>query len=97
MAATNVIWARGLFKELGIQAVIPSDLTTIYVDKQRAMKLAENPGFQKKSKRIAIKYHYTRDLIKEKEIRLEYKPTAEMIADGLTKPLGPIRFKKFVS
>ena len=43
-----------------------------------------------------MKYHYTRDLIQSEEISLQYKKTQEMIADGLTKSLGPIAFKKFV-
>ena len=43
-----------------------------------------------------VKYHYTRDLIQVGEITLKYKKMQEMIADDLTKPLGPIAFKEFV-
>lgn len=49
--------------------------TVIYADNQGAIKLAENPVFQKRSKHIAVKYHYTRDLIWQGEIGLEYKNT----------------------
>ncbi len=70
--------------------------TIIYADNQGAIKLANNPIFQKRTKHIAVKYHYTRDLISKGAIKLEYRPTSEMIADGLTKPLGPGQFKRFV-
>ena len=36
------------------------------------------------------------DLIKQGNISLEYRSTKEMIADGLTKALGPIAFKEFI-
>lgn len=96
MAATGVMWTRGLMKELQIQGAIPKDATVMYADNQGAIKLANNPIFQKRSKHIAIKYHYTRDLIKEGELTLEYRSTQEMIADGLTKPLGTTKFAQFV-
>ncbi len=67
--------------------------TVIYADNQGAIQLAENSIFQKRSKHMAVKYHYTRDLIQSGEITMQYKKTQEMIADGLTKPLGPIAFE----
>ncbi len=95
MAAATVIWSRNLLKELQIEGTVPERATVTFAD-NRAIKLANNPIFQKRSKHIAVKYHYMRDLIKKGEISLEYKQTKEMIADGLTKPLGPIAFKEFV-
>ena len=96
MAATQTMWTRGLLAELQIDGTIPKGATIIYADNQGAIKLAENPIFQRRSKHISIRYHYTRDLIQQGEIKLEYKGTQEMIADGLTKPLGPVAFEKFV-
>ena len=96
MAATTIMWSRNLLHELQITGTIPKNATVIYADNQGAIKLAENPIFKKRSKHIAVKYHYTRDLIQFGEISLQYKKTQEMIADDLTKPLGPIAFKEFV-
>ena len=96
MAATQTMWTRGLLAELQIDGTIPKGATIIYADNQGAIKLAENPIFQRRSKHISIRYHYTRDLIQQGEIKLEYKGTQEMIADRLTKPLDPVAFKKFV-
>ncbi len=46
---------------------------------------------------MAVKYHYTRDLMKQGDVELSYQLTDQIIANGLTKPLGPILFKKFVT
>ncbi len=78
------------------KTVSEKNLIIIYADNQRAIKLANNPIFQKRIKYIAVKYHYTRDLISKGAIKLKYRSTSEMIADGLTKSLGPKQFKRFV-
>ncbi len=57
----------------------------IFADNQGAIKLASNSVFQKRTKNIAVKYHYTRDLIKQRDVELSSKPTDQMIANGLTK------------
>jgi hypothetical protein len=97
-AATNVMWARGLLIEMKIDGTVPekNQPTVIYADNQGAIKLANNSIFQKRTKHIVVKYHYTRDLISQRAIKLEYRPTAEMIADGLIKSLGSVQFKRFI-
>ena len=41
-----------------------------------------------KTKHIAIKYHYLRELVQEKEVRMEYVNTKEQLADIFTKALS---------
>jgi hypothetical protein len=38
-----------------------------------------------KTKHIDIRHHFVRELVKSKAVGMEYCPTAEMIADALTK------------
>jgi hypothetical protein len=64
---------------------MPSGPTVIFADNQGAIKLANNSVFQKRTKNIAVKYHYTRDLIKQRDVELSSKPTDQMIANRLTK------------
>lgn len=66
------------------------------VIKRIEIHTGRNPIFQQRSKHIAVTYHYTRDLIEQKEIKLEFKSPQDMIADGLTKPPGRVAFRKFV-
>ena len=40
-----------------------------------------------KTKHIAIKYHYLRELVQDKEVKIEYANTKEHIADISTKYL----------
>ena len=73
MVTTQTMWTKKLLAKLQIDGTILRRATIIYADNQKTIKLAENPIFQKRSKHILIRYHYTRDLIQQKEIKLEYK------------------------
>lgn len=70
--------------------------TVIYANNQGAIKLTKNPEYHRKTKQIPIKYHKTQELVDDGTIRFIWIPTAEMVADGLTKSLGAAKFKKFV-
>ena len=52
-----------------------------------------NPEFHLKSKHIDVRYHYTRELLDEGTIKVEYVPTSEIAADCLTKPLKRTQFE----
>ena len=41
-----------------------------------------------KTKHIAIKYHYLREFVQDKEVRMEYVNTKEHIANIFTKALS---------
>ena len=45
-----------------------------------------------KTKHIAIKYHFLRELVQDKEVRLKYVNTKEQIANIFTKPLSKDAF-----
>lgn len=95
-APTNVMWTESFLKKLQIKGAISEHATPIYANNQEAISLANNLIFQKCSKHINIRYCYTRDLIKQGKIKLVYQNTHNIIANGLTKPLGPIKFAQFV-
>ena len=60
--------------------------TTIFLDNKGPMKLAKNPQFHNHTKHIDIRYHFIRDTLAVGEIVLQYLPTADMVADIMTKP-----------
>jgi hypothetical protein len=66
------------------------DPTTLFQDNQGAIKIGRNFMSNKRSKHIDIKIHFIQNYIQDKQIKLEYMPTSEMIADCLTKPVGKI-------
>ncbi len=64
----------------------------MYSDNQGCIALAENPEKHSRSKHIGVQYHYSRQLVEYKKIRLDYCPIEDMLADVLTKPLGSRAF-----
>ena len=86
----KVIWTKRFIEAQGHQVKV----NLIYRDNQSSMKL-ENNGKESSGKRTRhfnIKYFYITDLIKRKEIQIEYCPTDEMIADYMTKPVTGAKF-----
>jgi methyl coenzyme M reductase subunit D len=68
----------------------------IYTDNNSALALARNPVFHERTKHIAVKYHYIRQLIEEGTIDLVYINTKDQKSDGLTKLLNKTKFKEFL-
>ena len=52
-----------------------------------AINISKNPLMHTKTKHIAIKYHYLRELVQDKEVKMEYVNTKEKINDIFTKSL----------
>ena len=63
-------------------------------DNQGALALAKNPEFHPRTKHIAVRYHFIRDLVKAGLVTVEYVPTAVMLADVMTKPLDRVKFEQ---
>ena len=64
-----------------------TELVIIYSDNTNAIKISKNPMMYTKTKHIAIKYHYLRELVQEKIVKMEYVNTKEQLADIFTKAL----------
>jgi hypothetical protein len=84
-ASKEAVWTRDFLKGLGVSVKDP------VVDNQGGIALAKNPVFHDRSKHIDIQYHFTQELVKDEKIRLQYVPTADMVADLLTKALPRVR------
>ncbi|TPX54919.1 hypothetical protein PhCBS80983_g05689 [Powellomyces hirtus] len=93
-ATQETIWLRSLLKELQIPKYLDKNAqpTTIYEDNQSCISPAMNPVHHARTKHIDIRHHFIRDHV-DKEIHLEYLPTADMVADSLTKTLPAPAFK----
>ena len=90
----EAVYIKNLMTELDVynQAKFP-----IYTDNQGALALAQNPVFHERTKHIAVKYHYIRSLLEEGVIDLVYINTKDQKADGLTKALDKIKFRRFLT
>jgi hypothetical protein len=63
------------------------EMMVVHCDNQSCIKLTENLIFHDRSKNIDMRYHYIRDLVQRKTVKLQYIATSEQVADILTKPL----------
>ena len=59
----------------------------IYCDNTSVINISNNLVMHTKTKNIAIKYHYLRELVQDKDVRMEYVNTKEKIASIFTKEL----------
>ena len=58
--------------------------------------MAKNPVDHTRSKHIDIQHHFVREKMACGELRLEYVPTEEMVADVMTKALSAPKFSKCI-
>lgn len=91
-AAKEAIWLKGLARDMGMD----DDTTKIYFDNQGAGYLATGEGLQRRTKHIDVRHHFIRDCITSGKINLSHVPTAQMLADVFTKPLGRIKHQEAV-
>jgi hypothetical protein len=92
-AAKEAVYIKSLLQELGYYK---QDRFPLYTDNNGALLLAKNPVFHERTKHIAVKFHYIRDLINKGIIDLYYISTNDQKADGLTKALEKIKFQAFL-
>ena len=85
-AAKEAVWIRKFVTELG---VVPSiiDPVALYCDNNGAIAQAKEPRSHQKSKHIQRKYHLIREFISDKQISVQRTPSADNVADPLTKPM----------
>ena len=65
----------------------------IYCDNTSSISISKNPVMHYKMKHIPIKYHFLREQIAEKNIRVEYVGTKEQVVDIFIKSLAREAFK----
>ena len=84
------MWIKHLLKGMKEEITEP---VILYCDNTSAINISKNPVMHAKTKHIAIKYHYVRELVEDKEVKMEYINTKKKIADIFTKPLPKDAFE----
>jgi Reverse transcriptase (RNA-dependent DNA polymerase) len=87
-----VVWTRNFLMAQGFEI---SD-NVVFQDNQSAMLLEQNgrASSGRRTRHINIRYFFVTDRVKNGEVRIEYCPTGEMVADFFTKPLQGSLFRK---
>ncbi|CAA7041690.1 unnamed protein product [Microthlaspi erraticum] len=89
-AVKEAIWIRGLLIDMGLKA----EKASVWCDSQSAICLSKNNAFHERTKHMATKFNFIRDIIEEGEVEVLKIHTSENPADMLTKG---IHVKKFDS
>ena len=93
-ALSQVLWTR----EYLLSAGLNMGPAIIYQDNQSTLFLANRGrSTSERSRHIKIRYFFVQHYIEAGEIKLEYLPTGQMVADILTKPLHGTLFKAFAN
>ena len=80
---TQVIWMKQTLEDLLVKYEHP---ILINCDNTSAINMSKNLVMHSNTKNIPIKYHFLRDEVSQKVVKLEYIDTKEKIADIFTKP-----------
>ena len=92
-SAQEAVYLRQLLCDVfGLDTTAP---TTLYMDNQSALAMAQNPINSARNKHIDIRYHFLRERVALGELKLEYVASADNLADVFTKPLAAILFSRF--
>ena len=88
-------WVRDMLSELGHW---PSGhRTLLYNDNQSAVQVLSSGNFSTDCRHMRMRFHHLVDCINKHELAIEYVPTGEMWADGLTKGLGGVKHREFLN
>eukprot|EP00253_Pinus_taeda_P028609 PITA_28609 len=87
---TQLIWMMQTLQDFQITCTPP---ISILCDNTSAISISKNPFMHSKTEHIPIKYHFLREQVLEKKVKLEYVPSKEQVADILTKPLPKETFE----
>jgi hypothetical protein len=88
-AAQEVKWVHQFLHEMFDASRLPLVVNmSVYVDNQAAILISKNDVYHDRTKHIDIRYHYVRESVKSGLFKVEWVPTDQQLADGLTKGLG---------
>ena len=71
---SNIVWFKQLMEGMKVEI---KELVVIFCDNTSAINISKNLVMHFKTKHISIKYHFVRELVQDKEIRLKYVHTKE--------------------
>ena len=90
-AARHAIWLKRLFEDIGI---LNLNSITLFIDNQSALSLSGDVMFHQRTKHIDVQYHFLRNAVLDGTLSTFYCPTADMVADIMTKALPKPQHQK---
>ncbi|GJU83627.1 retrovirus-related pol polyprotein from transposon TNT 1-94 [Tanacetum coccineum] len=88
-AVKEAIWLRGLLEELGVK------LNTVAVncDNQGAIHLSRNHVFHERTKHINVRYHFIKEVLEAKTVKVLKVGTRHNVVDALTNVIHRLKLQ----
>ena len=89
----SILWTRYFLKAQGYEV----NENILFQDNKSSILLEKNgkASSSKRTRHIKIRYFFITDRVARREVKIEWCPTAKMVADFMTKPLQGATFQKF--
>lgn len=87
-ASSELMWITSLLRELLIHPPTP----TLWCDNIGATYLSTNPVFHARMKHIEVDFHFVREQVTSRRLRVGIVSSKDQLADLLTKPLPKLQF-----
>ena len=89
----KILWTRLFLKDQGV--MIGENI--LYQDNQSSIRLEKNgkSSSGKRTRAINIRYFFVTDNVEKGNLQIEFKPTEDMVADFLMKPLQGKAYENF--
>ncbi len=91
-ACQEVSWLKRLLQDFNQEDNVP---ITMYEDNQSCLEIIKEEKLSNATKHIDTRIHFVKDYVVKGIVSCEYCPTAEMVADLLSKPLAAVKHNQF--
>ncbi|GKD59420.1 retrovirus-related pol polyprotein from transposon TNT 1-94 [Tanacetum coccineum] len=88
-AVKEAIWLKGLLEELGIKL----NTMAVNCDNQGVIHISRNHVFHERTKHINVRYHFIREVLKTKTVKVLKVGTEHNAADALTKVVPGLKLQ----
>jgi hypothetical protein len=83
-ATVEIMWIQTLMHEIQVSCPFTAKL---WCDNIGAKYLSANPIFHARTKHIEVDYHFIRERVARKLLKIDFVSSRDQVADGFTKPL----------
>ena len=95
ITVSNAIWIKRFVDSLKLD--MQDRPVNVFCDNKSAISLIKSGANSSKGKHIDVNYHYIQDIVERGEIKVHFVPSADMMADPMTKGLTLNQFRVHVT
>ena len=89
------VWIKGFVYSLKLD--MQDRPVNVFCDNKSTISLIKSEANSSKGKHIDVNYHYIQDIVEREEIKVHFVPSADMMANPMTKGLTLNQFRVHVT